>query len=128
MLKLNTSYFLIAFSVLAVIHIVSLETYLYWRYLWLDIPVHVLGGAVIALLTFVPYDFRDNLPERWLKPIPVIAFVLIAALLWEIYELKIGAFDPEYQLDTVVDLVMGLLGGVIGYFVGKRLYDLKSHV
>ena len=125
-MKLNTGYFLIAFSVLAVIHVVAIETYLYWRYLWLDIPVHALGGAVIALAAFVPYDFRENLPERWLNLLPVMSLVLIAALTWEFYELQIGfGYDAKDPLDMPIDLVMGLLGGVIGYFVGKRLRSFR---
>lgn len=126
-MRLNTVYCLIAASILAVLHFISLEFYLYWRYLWIDIPIHALGGAVIALLAFVPYDLNLKLPKRWLQIWPVMALVLIAALVWEVYELAIGLpIDIEYPLDTVTDLIAGVVGGYLGFVVGQRLYKLKN--
>lgn len=127
MLKLNTIYCLIAASVLAVVHYVSLELYLYWRYLWLDMPVHALGGAIVALAVFVPYDLGFKGPKRWLELKSVLLIVLMVALIWEVYELMIGIpIEDDYLFDTITDLLMGLGGGLIGYLVGKRLYEFKK--
>ena len=129
MIKPNTVLFLIAASVLAVVHFLSLELYLYWRYLWLDMPMHVLGGAVVALGVFVAYDLSASLPQRWLRIIPVMSAVLIVALSWEVYEVAIGIpIDAEYVRDTLLDLCMGILGGLIGFVVGTSLHNLNKEI
>jgi hypothetical protein len=126
MLKINTTFALISVLTLSVIHFVSLELFLYWHYLWLDLPMHALGGATIALVVFVPYDFSFKLPSRFKRLVPVLSFVLIAALLWEVYELQIGIpVDESYPIDTISDLFMGLFGGLIGYFVGHKINQLN---
>lgn len=33
---------------LALVHYLSFEFFLYWKYLWLDIPVHILGTITVA--------------------------------------------------------------------------------
>ena len=85
MLKLPTIFFLIAGSILAVIHVISLELFLYWKYLWLDIPMHALGGAVVALGLFTLHDLWPRYPKRLLYPIPVLLLVLLVAMGWEVY-------------------------------------------
>ena len=118
MIKLPTIIFVITISVLAVIHIIALELYLYWEFLWLDIPMHLLGGSAIALGVFAAHDFIKQFPKRLLYPIPVLLTVLTVALLWEVYELGIGIpIEDDFEVDTIVDLIMGMLGGVIGYVV-----------
>ena len=124
-MKTNVMLLLIASSVLALIHIISLELFLYWRFFWLDVPIHALGGAVAALGVFALYDLGFPASKRYLKLIPVLAFVLIVAFMWEIYELKIGIIiEDDYEIDTIIDLGMGLLGGFIGYIVGNRMQTL----
>lgn len=124
-MKPTTLIFLIAALVLAVTHYFSLELYLYWRYLWLDMPMHLLGGAVVALGYLSLRDFIPRLPSRWFRPIIVVGFVFLIAVLWELFEQIIGVeFDHDrYVIDTLSDLIMGLLGGTIGYFVGSRIQD-----
>ena len=123
--KLPTIFFLIASSTLAVIHIVSLELFLYWKYPLLDIPVHALGGAVVALGIFTFKDLFPKYPSRLLYPIPVLSFVLLVALVWEVYELKIGIpIEVDFEIDTIMDLIMDILGGIIGYIVGYSVSTL----
>lgn len=127
MIKLNTWFFIISASVLSVTHYLALELALYWQFSWFDIPIHALGGAVVALGVFVLYDFSVPLPRRWLRIVPVICFVFIIALIWEYYEVLIGIpIEPDHELDTTMDLLLGLLGGVVGYFVGTSLIKLQS--
>lgn len=127
MIKLNTIFTLAAASVLAVVHVLSLQFFLYWRYLWLDIPMHVLGGAVVVFAFFVLYDFDTPLPKRWLKPLPVLLIVLLAALAWEAYEILIGIpFGPDHTSDTVSDLAAALLGGIAGLIVAKRFNEFST--
>lgn len=125
MLKLPTIFFLIAGSILVVIHILSLELFLYWKYPALDIPMHALGGAVIALLFFTLHDLIPRYPSRLLYPIPVLLLVLLVSLVWEVYELQIGIpIEEDFEIDTITDLIMGMLGGVMGYVVGYSVSTL----
>lgn len=124
MLTLPTVFFLIAASVLATVHVLSLELYLYWQHLWLDIPVHMLGGATVALGVFAIHDLTKKFPSRLLYPIPVLLFVLIASLAWEVFEIKAGVpIEANFAVDTMIDLIMDMLGGVIGYVVAYSISD-----
>lgn len=114
---------------MAVTHILALEFFLYWRYLWLDVPMHILGGVVAALGVFVLSDLRAPIPQHWFKFWPVLISVLVIAILWEIYEIKIGVLILDnYRLDTAADLSFGLLGGVIGYLIGSKLKNFESQL
>ena len=126
MLQLTTIFFLIAASVLAVLHNVALYLFLYWRFWWFDIPMHGLGGAVVALGLFTAYDFRLFKNKSFLKVHYVLAFVIFIALLWEVYEILIGVpIEREgFVLDTITDLLMGFLGGYVGYIVGNSIRKL----
>jgi len=128
MLQLTTIVFFIAFSTLAVIHILAVKLYLYWNVVWLDIPIHFLGGIVVALGL---YTLRDLglFPNKFLKLVPVIGLVFIVALIWEVWEIWAQLVDfsvmKDYYVDTTIDMVMGLCGGVVGYLVGKSLRNLR---
>lgn len=84
--------------------------------------MHGLGGTTIALGIYTVYDLRVRLPRRWLNLIPVLAGVLIIALAWEIFEIYAGI--PVEPVDTAIDIIMALIGGVIGFFVGSAINKL----
>lgn len=125
MLKLPTIFFLTSISTLAVVHVTATELFLYWRYQWLDIPVHALGGAAVALGFFACHDLCPKYPKRLLYPIPIFLLVLLVALAWEVFELKIGIpIEDDFEIDTIIDLIMDMLGGVVGYMVGYAVTSL----
>lgn len=125
MLKLPTILFLVMGSLLAVSHVLALKLSLYWQYLWLDIPMHMLGGLLASLGVFTIYDLYHKFPKRLLLPIPVLLFVLVVALAWEVYELQIGIpVESGYAVDTAIDLIVGMLGGVLGYMIGYSVSQL----
>lgn len=125
MLKLPTIFFLITFLLLAVVHGIALQLFLYWRYWWFDLPMHLIGGVVVALGIFTLHDLRLWVPKRYLKLIPVVLLVLLVAMVWEVYELMIGVpIEADYILDTGTDLIMGVCGGMLGYFVGTNLQKI----
>lgn len=110
--------------VLAVTHISALTFFFYWKYWWLDIVTHILGGVSVALGFFVLQSFIPRIPKRYLAFIPALAVVLIVGLLWEWYEVifDISVLDPnDFVIDTITDLVMDMIGGTIGYVIGNRV-------
>lgn len=116
-----------AFS-LAVLHYLALEFFLYWRHLWLDLPMHTLGGSVVALGYWSWRDFFPSLSVRWFSLANTLIFVLIIALVWEVFEAVAGISVPnaDFIIDTISDLCFGLFGGLAGYIVGKRITDLNN--
>lgn len=129
MVKLTTTLFLLAGLVLAVLHYFSLELYLYWRYLWLDIPMHFLGGVVVALGYLTLRDFFSTWPQKLFTLYKTLAVVVLVAVTWEFFEVAIGVFFQEdrYVIDTVSDLVIGLMGGTLGYYLSNRVSQLDDH-
>lgn len=126
MLQLTTVFFLVAGLILSVIHAIALELYLYWKFWWFDIPMHFLGGVVVALLVFALYDLKILVPRSFLTTFKVLSVVLAVAISWEVYEVMIGIpIESDYIFDTASDLVMGLLGGYVGYFVACRIRKLS---
>ena len=126
MKKITTSVFVIALAVLAIIHITSLKFYLYWNFLWLDIVVHCFGGVIVALGLFAIFDFFPNLPNRWLGFWQVIAWVLIVGLAWEVFELLGGGImiEANFKADLITDLIMDVIGGGIGFFIGRGIKQI----
>ena len=125
MLQLPTIFFLIAFSMLSILHNLAIGLFLYWHLWWFDIPMHAFGGMIVALGFFVLNDLRI-FPPVLLQIIPVTALVLCVALVWEAFELIAGVeIIGHYVIDTTVDITAGLVGGVIGFYVGKSLDTLK---
>lgn len=88
--------------------------YLYHELIWLDIPMHILGGLgvgtlVISLLKLA--GIQVSLAQ-------VILLYLVVAFSWELYEYARGAmvYDALYKyLDSVKDIVMGGVGVYVGY-------------
>lgn len=113
---------------MATVHIISLQLYLYWRLWWLDIPMHLLGGAVASLGVFA---FRDlSIPgfsQVATKLSYVMIFVVIVMLSWEAFEIWAGIpIQDDYLVDTVIDIVMGFIGGLVGYLVATNIDKLQS--
>jgi len=124
MLQLTTVLFLIAGSILAVVHAIAMKLYLYWNLWWFDLPMHFLGGIVVALLVFTLKDLR-LVSRQLLKPFKVIIIVFLVAVTWELYELWAGTLmESNYIFDTALDLIMGLLGGIVGYLVANSIRRL----
>lgn len=124
MLQLPTIFFLITAFVWAGIHYLATQLFLYWQFIWFDIPMHFLGGVVVALGVFTLRDLRI-IPNGWLHLVSVLAFVLCMALVWEVFEFMIGTpVEDSFYIDTAIDLLMGLSGGYLGYAVGKLLRNL----
>lgn len=121
--------FLLSGMVLAVLHFFSLELYLYWRYLWLDIPMHFLGGVTVALGYLTLRDFFPRWSPRLFSFYKTLAMVVLVAIVWEVFEVFIGVIFEEdrYVIDTSADLLLGSLGGAVGYYLSTKLKRLDNH-
>lgn len=121
--------FFIALILLAGINALALEFFLYWRYLWLDIPMHALGGIVVALgfLTLFSHTLDRPYKEGLLL---TVAVVLTVGTLWEVFEYIVDMRflgETSHIGDTLLDIMMDAAGGAAGYIVARRLTEL-DHV
>jgi len=98
----------------------------YWSARWYDIPMHIAGGAWIALLFFyllerkIGHPVEGNLLSLLLR---ALGFVALMGLFWEFYEylgdtliLKKYAWGEALRgqaFDTLLDLFNDLVGGIL---------------
>jgi zinc transporter ZupT len=106
--------------VIAAVHLTALNTALYWIHPWLDECMHLIGGALLALIGLwlalrFGYISRAEL-TNWRTMIYLFVFVLTISAGWEIFEVWAGIpIYESYARDTVSDFVMDLLGGALLY-------------
>jgi len=103
---------LILVTALAVVHLYALPHYWYWYFPWLDVPVHFLGGAVMASAVIgVVGTF---------KPRTFLLLVVGGAIGWELFEYVIYvAREANFVFDTALDLLMDALGALAVYLVAR---------
>ena len=109
-------------AVIYFVNIFLIKLGLYNNYSWLDIPMHFLGGVSIAYMFVLFLDFfkEENFIEiknKFLFVGIVVALVGLVAIFWEFYEFCVWIyFDLSWAMtyeDTLLDLFMGLLGGLV---------------
>ncbi|MBI2044975.1 hypothetical protein HYT23_02870 [Candidatus Pacearchaeota archaeon] len=100
----------------------------YFVYPWIDIPMHFLGGFSIAYTAFLFLRFfrekgKMEINNKALTILIVVSLVALTAVLWEFYEFLKYLLDislkPNIE-DTLLDLFIGLLGGLTGSAVFGR--------
>lgn len=117
-------------ALMGVLHIFGINFFLYWRFLWFDIIVHILGGIFIGgvalwIFYFSKYFKIDKSKEINVFLISLIT-VLVAGIFWEIFEFNIGATlladIKTYRIDTMVDMISNIFGAIIIslYFIYKN--------
>jgi hypothetical protein len=109
----------------AVLHWLATILFLYWAFWWFDILMHFLGGAFVGALALFVFFSSDILPYPSRHPAVVLSVVLgsvlIVGLAWELWEIFMGLTDVfSQQGDTIIDLVMDFVGGLVIYFYGRR--------
>ena len=106
--------------VLLVLNDVAVRLALYSGYPYIDIPFHFLGGfsvglASIGLLRIVFKGDRYRTSPLLLYTVLLTLFVGIS---WEVVEayFKVSVlFGGDFWFDTVKDLLMDTLGGILSY-------------
>lgn len=112
---MRTRWLLIALvlsAILALSHYVASEEYLYWRFVWLDVPVHFLGGLTLGVVVVALLNAR--------KPVSYIALMAVVILGWEVFEYIFGLpRESNYMFDTALDVLMGTLGASVAYVLAR---------
>lgn len=100
---------LLVLGIFLVSNYIFVPMHLYDEIWWLDIPMHILGGAAITLLVSSCANFFGYAFSR--KDY-FIAYLIIAGL-WECAEYVRGMviYDSMWKyIDTIKDLIDGALG------------------
>ncbi len=113
-------------TILAVVHWMAIHFFLYWKYSWLDMPIHLLGGICVAFgLATLPY-LRVSLPQFFATYGGYIVTILVVGTVWEVFEFATGIskFDADFIPDTLIDYIMDIVGMSLGYGIVKSLKSL----
>jgi len=106
--------------------IIGLIYFLPFKYWWFDVVMHFLGGLwVLSLILFLQNRFAIDLNAKnhFFAPLFVfVGLVVFAGVVWEFLEfmvdrhiLKTGfTFMRGVYEDTLIDLLMDILGGAFG--------------
>jgi len=108
-------------------NLVALKFYFYWTHKWVDIPMHIMGGALVSsiglcIIYFSPFRnlFLSNSKKVYIISV-LIAFIV--GFLWEVFELKFGIISSSLfdRIDSIKDLFDDIIGGLIvsWYFTRK---------
>ncbi len=122
--------FLIVFLFL---HIFATIYHLYWLFPWFDVPMHFLGGFLLAMIYFwinpkieIANPCLGKMPKWLVSMVFILSFVILIGVLWEFYEFlhdfylltggKISVFQNSFA-DTIKDLFFDLVGGTAAFAV-----------
>lgn len=99
--------------------------HLYWRYPLLDVPLHILGGMLVAFSFYLLPVIRIRLPRRYPQLVYVIALALIVGTLWELFEYAIGEteFGAGFAFDTLRDIGMDTVGAIAGFYFIRQFNE-----
>jgi hypothetical protein len=118
---------IISFGSLAILidvsHLAAIKYSLYWIFPWFDIPMHFLGGVIVAFFIYLMLQWKlPNIVRsgnsHFLRYL--LFGALFVGLLWEALELKTGltfVSQSDYIVDTISDLIIDLMGASFFYFV-----------
>lgn len=99
------------------------------EFAWMDIPMHLWGGVLVAFWIYIS-TLTDHLKqERFKQALIILAFVALIGVLWELFEwVSDATFAQWYNLpkaqlsndDTMGDLFLDLFGGALTILVLMR--------
>lgn len=108
-------------------YVIGLALHLYDLFPPLDLPSHLLGGVAIT------YFFRSAIKnsQRLVGDIPIPIQIIFAftctgttIIFWEFYENLLDLFFGTHMVrgleDTVVDMLLGLLGAIVFTLLYRR--------
>ena len=103
-----------------ILYWISNKLYLQWTIWWIDIILHLFGGLFVCFIFFGIYSLFFDLKLIHRTKLLFIALLSTFAIgtLWEVYELNSGITSLSssiYYFDTSKDLLMDLVGGIVGF-------------
>lgn len=118
----NRQRFYLALSIAFIVisfHKIASDLYLYWTYKGIDIPMHILGGFMAGLFTFVLYR-ANKWPESKTN---LLIGVIVVGVVWELLEVyfRVSPLDMYYWVDTSKDLIDDIIGGLISIYIWKKI-------
>ena len=111
--------------IIAILHLLAINFFLYWDLVWFDLLMHFLGGVWVALLGFWIMAFFTHTEEFSTRDIIYVSifFTLGIGILWEVFEAGAGVsfVGKDMWGDTFSDLALYILGGLVsGFYISKR--------
>jgi len=117
-----------------VLQVILISFGFYNHFPFLDIPMHFLGGFSMGLLgIYIHHAMTDKHHIKghpdWYHILFVLGFVMLIGVAWEFHEYIIdntavfwwGWKSTQLSLsDTMGDLLMDAIGGVVAFFVYKK--------
>ena len=129
--------FLIAFAIF--LHVAGYSQHLYiLLYPYYDKFAHFVSSITVAVLAFVSIilinRFSCTKLRRWQIFFYIVIFTMAIGAFWEIYEYLMDTFLGAYLTkslqhgldDTMIDLILDLLGGVVIGFFGVWYIERKT--
>jgi hypothetical protein len=129
--------FLIAFAIF--LHVAGYSQHLYiLLYPYYDKFAHFVSSITVAVLAFVSIilinRFSCTKLRRWQIFFYIVIFTMAIGAFWEIYEYLMDTFLGAYLTkslqhgldDTMIDLILDLLGGVFIGFFGAWYIERKT--
>ena len=114
-IKKNFKVPVISLLILIILHFFGLVFFLYWKLWWLDIVTHLIGGIFTGSLLYLHFS-KFKYKYLWTIVISISIFVL-----WEIFSIVFLGHDLSLKIyDTIIDLLMGVAGSIIGIILWKK--------
>ncbi len=114
--------------VIGLAHVLASYFSLYFIWRWYDIPMHILGGALIALIAlwgwWLSGWFKIPRTKKWLWWGTLLS-MLIVAVLWEVWEYVFGLTGNRNTTEQVIDTIKDLFDDIIGAVIVLWIYVPK---
>jgi hypothetical protein len=106
--------------------------FLYWKYAWFDVLMHLFGGLAVGLLSSWAYlELKAAAaqidPHSWRGLFSFnLIFALVIGLIWEMFEVFADRLVVFNWFDSGKDVVVGMIGSLLaGLIVGG--FKLRSN-
>lgn len=117
--------------ILSLLDKIAFQYYLYWRFPWFDIVMHLVGGVAIGLVSaYVYWEWqKENSQSDLDKDSHLIShrklffgfnlgFILSLGIGWEIFEVLVDRIVKLSLVNSLEDLFFGVIGSLsAGLFV-----------
>lgn len=117
--------------IVGILNFIGVQLYFYDSIWWYDIVQHMLSGSLIAMGTFLLWNFFLPFTITHKKKMIIIALIstLIVGAIWEWYELHFGltflSDGAIYVFDTTKDMIDDLIGGFFGSLYAIKVLNKK---